>query len=113
MKYSKHASKVETPVRSSHRGGERALVGQVVHHSQHVIVWECLPAHGHHRDIGLGGVKPADVIVLAEVALVGVLRLGDNPEEGGVGVGQGLNRATAAPSASTLQRVGSTAVMLQ
>ena len=85
----------------------------MVHHGQHVVVGERLPAHGHHRDVSLGRVKPADVVVLAEVALVGVLRLGDNPEEGGVGVGQGLNRATAATGASTLQRVGGTAAMRQ
>ena len=109
--YRSHASEVETPVRCRHGGGKRPLVGEVVHHGQHVIVGERLPAHGHHGDVSLGRVKPADVVILPVVALVGVLGLGDNPEQGGVGVGQGLHRAHAAPGAATLQRVGSAAGM--
>ena len=111
LKILSHASEVETPVRCRHGGGQRPLVGEVVHHGQHVVVWQRLPAHGHHGDVSLGRVKPADVVILPVVALVGVLGLGDNSEQGGVGVGQRLHRAHAAPRAATLQRIRGAAGM--
>ena len=39
---------VVSPVRGGHRGGERALVGEVLHHRHHVVVGQRLPAHRHH-----------------------------------------------------------------
>merc|ERR1711872_888897 len=96
---------VGAPVRGGHRGREGTPGGEVVHKGGGVVVGESFEAHGHHSGVRGGRVKLADIIVSSASTCIRIVVFSDNSEERSVGVGQRLNGAHAATSASALKRV--------
>merc|ERR1712018_97333 len=103
------ATVVGAPVRGSHRGGEWALSGKVVHESGGIVVGQSLEAHRHHSCIRGCRVKLANIVVASASTCIGVVVFCDNSEERSVGVGQRLNGTHAAAGSSTLKWVWRTA----
>ena len=84
----------------------------MVHHCQHVVVRESLPAHHHHGGLGFSGVELANVVIGAVAALVGIVVLGDCSEQRDVGEGERFDGSLAASGSSTVERVGGAADQL-
>ena len=80
----------------------------MIHDSQHVIVRQSFPTHGHHRDISLSGIKLAHIVILTKVTLIWIILLGYDSKERCINVGKRLNGTTATSSSSTFEGIWST-----
>merc|ERR1719342_695111 len=99
----KNSTKVETPVGGCHGCREWTLISQMIHDSQHIIMRQSFPTHGHHC-----GIELAHIIILTKVTLIWIIILGNDSKERCINVGKRLNRTAATSSSSTFEGIWST-----
>ena len=80
----------------------------MIHDSQHIIVGQSFPTHGHHCGISLSGIELAHIVILTKVTLIWIILLGYDSKERCINVGKRLNGTTATSSSSTFEGIWST-----
>merc|ERR1719342_509012 len=103
----KNSTKVETPVGGCHGCREWTLICQMIHDSQHIIVGQSFPTHGHHCGISLPGIELAHIVILTKVTLIWIILLSDDSKERCINVGKRLNGTAATSSSSTFEGIWS------
>merc|ERR1719342_191427 len=103
----KNSTKVETPVGGCHGCREWTLISQMIHDSQHIIMRQSFPTHGHNCGISLPGIELAHIVILTKVTLIWIILLGYDSKERCINVGKRLNGTTATSSSSTFEGIRS------